>query len=126
MNVFINDYFVIYLRQIVNGKIPDELLRTIPEGVTMLSLYGRSNLKTLPKNLPKGLKELNLYACRILNTLPKLPLGLRKLDASRCNQLSRESIACLEALEEVNQNNSNFQLIWPANVPERLCDNNQI
>jgi len=74
--------------QIVNGKIPDELLRKITAGVTKLSLYGCSNLKTLPKKLPQGLKELNLYACYKLKTLPKkLPLGIEDLDLGECSSL---------------------------------------
>ena len=167
--------------QLVNGKIPDELLKLITDDVTELDLSNCSNLTTLPALLPQSLQKLDLRDCTnltalpalpqglqllflggcsrlttlpslpqdlkylyiknctSLTTLPDLPQGLQKLALpsftnlttlpelphslqmlalSNCNNLSIESIAKLEALEEVNRNNTNFILLWPENLSQ--------
>jgi hypothetical protein len=96
-------------------------LPDLPPNLQWLDLSGCSSLTTLP-NLPPNLQRLDLSGCSSLETLPDLPKSLRYLDLSGCNQLSLESIRKLEALEEANQHNPNFQLIWP----EHLASNSQV
>ncbi|MFM2200684.1 MAG: hypothetical protein RL769_739 [Pseudomonadota bacterium] len=92
-------------------------LPALPTSLQYLNLKNCSNLTTLPA-LPTSLQKLYLLNCTNLTTLPDLPTSLNHLDLTGCNNLSIESIAKLEALEEANQNNPDFTLIWPENLSQ--------
>ncbi len=86
--------------------------------LTELDLFGDKELIEL-SNLPESLTKLTLHCCP---KLEKLDLsncqGLTKLELFDCNSLpnSPEFIQQLLELEEKNNNNPNFQLIWPVHI----------